>query len=394
MQKGDARPLAHPLPVGMRDFLPEEAERRQRLSRRVLASMKSFGYTLVVPPAFEFADVLERGLGALPPSEVLRFIEPESGDVAALRPDMTPQVARILATRLLDRPAPFRLAYEGTVLRRRAGRARKHRQIPQVGVELAGVAGMEGDLEILELACASLEAAGLDEFTIDLGDAGIVRPLIDALPPDARKEATTALNAKDADALAIVTGDDALPRLARAGNDRRALDDAMSRHQGPVRDALDRLGRLYDAATARGLGPRLSLDLAEVRGFAYYTGMIFRVYARGPGEAVGAGGRYDELMGRFGAPMAAVGFGLDLDALSLAVAAARPNERDETKRVLVTGEGANDRARELRRSGVCAAVIADRDRAKAHALAWGYTTIVDGDTTVELSTGPSTGDKP
>jgi ATP phosphoribosyltransferase regulatory subunit len=384
VQKGDARPLAHPLPVGMRDFLPEEAERRQSLSRRALATMKSFGYTLVIPPAFEFADVMERGLGALSSSDVLRFIEPESGDVAALRPDMTPQIARILATRLFDRPAPFRLAYEGTVLRRRAGRARKHRQLPQVGVELAGVEGIEGDLEILEVTCATLVATGLTQFTIDLGDAGIVRPLIDALDVDIRKEATQALMAKDADALATLTDDETLPRLARAGNDRKALDLELARHQGPVRDALERLGRLYDAAKARDLGAHLSLDLAEVRGFAYYTGMIFRAYARGPGEAIGAGGRYDELMGRFDAPMPAVGFGLDLDALAVAVAATNSDDRDGVQRVLVTGPDADRKARELRATGVCAATFAERANAHAYAIAWGYTRIVDGDSIIEV----------
>ncbi len=371
----------------MRDFLPEEAERRQRLSGRVLASMRSFGYTLVVPPAFEFAEVLERGLGALPPSEVLRFIEPESGDVAALRPDMTPQIARILATRLIDRPPPFRLAYEGTVLRRRAGRARKHRQLPQVGVELAGVGGLPGDLEILEVACASLLAAGLDQFTIDLGDAGVARPLIDALPEDVRADATSALKAKDADALRGMSSDDSLRTLALAGNDLTALTSAIGHFSGPTRDALERLANLHDKAKARGLGAWLSLDLAEVRGFAYYTGMIFRAYARGPGEAIGAGGRYDALMGRFGAPMPAVGFGLDLDALAIAVATARPNQDELERRVLCTGADAEPRARELRKQGVCAAVIADRDRAKAHAVAWGYTSVIDGELVIDIAPG-------
>src|SRR4029077_20299252 len=123
------------------------------------------------------------GLGTLDPEHVLRFVEPESGEVAALRPDMTPQIARMIATRLYERPPPFRLAYEGTVLRRRSGRARKHRQIPQVGVELAGVGGPEGDLELLALAADALRATGLDRFTLDVGDAGVVRSLLDGLAP-------------------------------------------------------------------------------------------------------------------------------------------------------------------------------------------------------------------
>ena len=133
----------------MRDLLPEEAAARRTLARQVIEVVARHGYALVTLPVFEFAEVLERGLGTLDPADVLRFVEPESGEVAALRPDMTPQIARVIATRLRDRPPPVRLAYEGTVVRRRSGRARKHRQIPQVGVELAGVAGPEGDVELL-----------------------------------------------------------------------------------------------------------------------------------------------------------------------------------------------------------------------------------------------------
>src|SRR6516225_10752605 len=144
--------LEHPLPAGMRDLLPEEAAMRRTLARRVLDRFALHGYAVVTPPVFEFAEVLERGLGTLDPADVLRFVEPESGEVAALRPDMTPQIARMIATRLRAMPPPFRLCYEGTVLRRRSGRARKHRQIPQAGVELAGIAGPEGDLELLALA--------------------------------------------------------------------------------------------------------------------------------------------------------------------------------------------------------------------------------------------------
>jgi len=117
----------------MRDLLPDEARRRRALGRRVLEHFALHGYQLVTPPAFEFAEVLERGLGTLDPSDVLRFVEPESGEVAALRPDVTPQIARMVATRLAREPRPIRLCYEGTVVRRRQGRARRHRQMPQAG---------------------------------------------------------------------------------------------------------------------------------------------------------------------------------------------------------------------------------------------------------------------
>src|SRR5271163_4151844 len=197
------RSLDHPLPAGMRDLLPEEAASRRALSRRVLDRFLLSGFSPVTPPVFEFAEVLERGLGTLDPTDVLRFIEPESGEVAALRPDMTPQIARIVATRLRSRPPPCRLSYEGTVLRRRSGRARKHRQIPQVGVELAGLPGPDGDLEILALAEGALLAAGLERFTIDLGSAGIGRALLQGLAEDVARDVTRALATKDEDELRL-----------------------------------------------------------------------------------------------------------------------------------------------------------------------------------------------
>src|SRR5271166_5506340 len=111
--------LDHPLPAGMRDLLPEEAAARRDLSRTMLDRFALHGFALVTPPVFEFAQVLERGLGTLDPADVLRFVEPESGEVAALRPDMTPQIARMVATRLGREPRPIRLCYEGTIVRRR-----------------------------------------------------------------------------------------------------------------------------------------------------------------------------------------------------------------------------------------------------------------------------------
>src|SRR5580692_6464237 len=191
------RPLEHPLPAGMRDLLPEEAAVRRGLARKVLERLELHGYGLVTLPAFEFAEVLERGLGTMDPKDVLRFVEPESGEVAALRPDMTPQIARLVATRLRDRPAPYRIAYEGTVLRRRTGRARKHRQIPQVGVELAGVTGPDGDLELLALAAESLRATGLTRFALDIGDAGVVRALLLPRSPADQARLSDAMARKD-----------------------------------------------------------------------------------------------------------------------------------------------------------------------------------------------------
>jgi ATP phosphoribosyltransferase regulatory subunit len=368
----------------MRDLLPPEAIQRRKLSRRLLDHFGLHGYALVTPPAFELADVLERGLGTLDPRDVLRFVEPESGEVAALRPDVTPQIARMAATRLADRPMPMRLCYEGTVLRRRQERARKHRQIPQAGVELLGMRGPEGDVEVMALAVSSARAAGLTGFKLDLGHADIARAMMSEFPAQLAPAILDALARKDTGILAdLARGSGAssaavaaLCELPKLHGDAAVWADAQrllaTTQAAP---ALAALRDLWDRASESGLESVLLVDFGEVRGFAYYTGAIFHLLAEGPGEPIGSGGRYDDLLGRFGAPMPAAGFALDLDNLSWAL---RMYGREETlePRILV--------ALGSRSGGVCAAlraaglgcVVAPEGDPEAFAKAWGFSHVL------------------
>lgn len=404
------RALAHPLPAGLRDLLPEETRRRRALGRVVLDHFDLHGYRPVTPPAFELAEVLERGLGALDPSDVLRFIEPESGEVAALRPDMTPQIARMVATRLGREPPPIRLSYEGTIVRRRQGRARRHRQVPQAGVELYGdvparsgspragpgePASLAGDLEILHLAASVAERLGLTDAAIDLGHASIARSLLDTLPPPLATQVGDALGQKDgARVERLLQGrlDLAAPAstIAQLGDlhgggpgevSAEALfDRATPLLAGtPAAAPLRELHALWLAARP-ALGATLRLDLGEVRGFAYYTGAIFHLLAPGPGEPIGAGGRYDDLLARFDVPMPAVGFALHLDAVAWAREAA--GVRDDAPRSAViavtSAHDSDDPAAlltALRARGV-PAVACPAESAVAYATAWRYTHVV------------------
>lgn len=397
MTEGRLRSLEHPLPAGMRDLLPEDAAARRALSRTVLDQFALHGYRVVTPPAFELADVVERGLGPVASADVLRFIEPESGDVAVLRPDMTPQIARIVATRLRNHALPLRLAYEGTVIRRRAGRAKKHRQIPQVGVELCGVVDPSADLELLELAALSLRAAGVNDFTIDVSDAGIVRALLLGTSEEAAETIIAALSRKDEAELAEVAGDlavsaarSALLALPRLHGGRDALVEA-SKILAPTAaaSAADRLLALFDRAAGRGLGPHLTADAGEVRGFAYYTGTIFAIYASGPGEAIGAGGRYDELLSRFGTSMPAIGFGLDLDALAWARRAAGAPSPSPSG-VVVVGLPDDARLAQLRALGIACVAVETRASAVAYAQSWRFGYVWDAAELVDVRTGTAT----
>ena len=183
----------------MRDFAPEAAAARRRIAETLLGVFDRWGFARVITPAFEYEDVLALGLGSAGRAAAIRFVEPSSGQVVALPPDITPQIARLIATRFRDERGPLRLSYEGTVVRLDQ-RARSQREIIQAGVELAGVAGCRGDVEIVGLGAAALEAVGFVDgikVTIDLGHLGLAQEVLGALGlDDAGREAARARIAK------------------------------------------------------------------------------------------------------------------------------------------------------------------------------------------------------
>jgi ATP phosphoribosyltransferase regulatory subunit len=367
----------------MRDLLPPEAFRHNDLGRRLVRSFELHGYELVTLPLFEYAEVVERGLSSLSPNDVLRFVEPESGAVVSLRPDMTPQIARLVATRFGELPGPVRLCYQGSVLRRLRQRARRHRQIPQAGFELLGAAGPAGDLELLSVAAASARAAELDEFVIDLGHAGIAGALVDSLDPDAARDILEALEVKDESEVAR--------RASRAHLDsacRAALSALPALHGGeevwgpaeralagtPAESALRELRLLWDSARALGLAPRILVDLGETRDLEYYTGALVHIHAEGPGRPIGSGGRYDGLLGRFGAPRPAVGFAFGLDDVAWALERAG-KLRALPARVLVAGP-APEIEQALRQKGL-AATRAPDSGIEEYARAFRFSHLID-----------------
>ncbi|HVW24020.1 MAG TPA: ATP phosphoribosyltransferase regulatory subunit [Polyangiaceae bacterium] len=395
--------LSHPLPAGMRDLLPVEASRQLSVTRAVLESFARFGYEPVSVPPFEYAEVLEHDIGPLDAGQVLRFVEPETGEVVALRPDMTPQIARLVATRLSESPPPVRLCYEGAVVRRRVERARRERQIQQAGFELVGKAGPGGDLEVLSVAASAVRATGLGSFTLDLGHAKVAGSLIAAATPEARARIVEALATKDEE--------ETRRRAERAGVSGRELDalvalpglygghDVWARADrvlaGTSAEAPARaLRALYDAAVAAELWPNVVVDLGETWNFAYYTGMLFQVLAEGPGEAVGSGGRYDSLFDRFGSARPAAGFAIDLGNLVWALDRAGHSGESRAKILVAAKPGEDGFAEavlaELRRRGVPCAV-GDRATGPAYARAWRYSHYVEasarGSTLTALDTG-------
>ena len=313
MARAPTLPLAPPR--GMQDLLPAQTRAQTSLLSQLGSLFARFGYERVITPAIEHAEVLERGL-EVDRRDVLRFVDPETGEVALLRPDITPQIARIVATRLTDRPAPYRLAYHGTVLRRQRGRARRSRQRVQVGIEHIGVADPSADVEVIDLAIRACRDVGLKDFRVELGHVQIARSALEQIAPADRNRAEEALERKDAAELERL-GDASLVRLASMYGGLDVLEQA-SEVLGE-RAELNALRTMAAALTERGHGDVLGVDLGELRGHAYYTGVSFTILAAGPGEPIGGGGRYDELLARFGRPMPATGFALDAGSLQWAL---------------------------------------------------------------------------
>ncbi len=314
------------LPAGMRDFAPEAAAARRRIAERSLAVFDRWGFARVITPVFEYEDVLALGLGRAGRAAAIRFVEPSSGQVVALPPDITPQIARLIATRFHDEQGPIRLAYEGTVVRLDQ-RARSQREIIQAGVEMAGVPGPRGDAELIALAAATLEAVGFPDVTIDLGHLGLCREVLDALDltDEARERVRERIAKRDraglAEALRAARGPKAVvefaARLPTLVGPPSVLTEAMAvapvRPAG-IRRALFELAAILDEAARYRVPARLHVDLAEVRGWDYYTGMRVQGYVHGAPEAILQGGRYDSLLAKYGRPSPAVGFAIDVEA--------------------------------------------------------------------------------
>jgi ATP phosphoribosyltransferase regulatory subunit len=311
------------LPSGLRDLLPDHSAHLAELSARLQEVFSRFGYRRLFLPTLERLDVVERGLSPAALADVMKFVEPGSGEVVAIRPDITPQIARLYAARADALPSPARLCYDGPVLRAREARAGRPREVYQAGVELLGAGGPGADAEALVVLSRALERVGLRDAVVEVGHARFAQAFISAagLAPAARAQAWEALGRKDEGALARLAARargssaarTALPALAALYGDgaldrARALARAVPAASAPLAEVEAAL-RL---ARRRGVGD-VAVDLGETRGLGYYTGITFAGHAPGAGSAVATGGRYDELLARFGRPGPAIGFAVDLE---------------------------------------------------------------------------------
>ncbi len=351
------RPFVGALPYGVRDLFLDEAARLSSLEDTWRRLFAAWAYARVIPPTYEHYDVLLMGSGVELEEQVFRVLDRE-GNILALRSDLTTQVARIVGTKLFDLPLPLRFYYLANVFRYDEPQAGRQREFRQAGVELIGAGSAEADAEVLALTIEALRSAGLCDFQLNVGHLGLFR----ALAAEARlatgpmEAVRAALNRKDTQGLAEV-----LDRLHLAGPTAEALQclptlcggpeilaqaGTLSRHPA-ARAAVERLQAIHEALARREQADHVIFDLGETRGMGYYTGIAFEGFTPGLGFPICSGGRYDELIGRYGPSRPAVGVALATERVLLALTSASP--APATADLLVAAPVARERWREVER---------------------------------------------
>jgi len=324
-----ARSLAAPLPYGVRDLFYDQAAHLLALSDAWRSLFARWGYSEVLTPTYEHYDVLLRGYGLEQEAAIYRVLDRE-GAVLALRPDITTQVARLVGSKLGDEPRPLRFSYVTNVFRYAEPQAGRQREFFQAGVELIGAATPQADAEVIELCIECLRIVGLQDFQLNVGHMGIFRGLVEglALQPGQVARLRHAIDRKDEAGLSRLLQEEriepraasllqALPSLCGG---LEVLEKAKAMGNGPaVIAALENLGQIYSILEAHGVTRHVILDLGEVRGMGYYTGMNFEGFVEGIGFAICSGGRYDDLIGLYGSPTPAVGFALGVERVQMAL---------------------------------------------------------------------------
>ena len=307
------------IPSGTRDVLPDEMRELRAITEALRGVFERDGYGEVYTPALEYEAVLARGdMSAARPT--YRLFD-EQGDVLALRSDMTVPIARVAASRYSAVEPPLRFCYFAHAYRGIRPQRGQPREFLQAGIELLGSPAPDGTAEALKVLCDGLDAVGLRDYRVGLGDASLYPRLLAAaaVPENARAGLLDALARRDLAGLEReVTALGLDPDLLVAAPQRRGGAEVLEAPDGPLAEALGAMRAVADLLPAAA-AERVIFDLGLTRELGYYTGAVFEVYDPALGAPLGRGGRYDELLGRFGRPLPAVGFGLNVERLHIAL---------------------------------------------------------------------------
>lgn len=318
-------------PEGVRDIYGMECARKHQVLELIHENFMGFGYEDIETPAFEYFDVFGREIGTTPSRELYKFFDKE-GNTLVLRPDFTPSIGRCAAKYFTEQSVPVRLAYMGNTYTNTSNLQGKLKEMTQMGVELIGAPDLMADAEMVHLAVSSLKAAGLKEFQVSIGEIGFFKGICE----EARLDEETKMNLREfisnknyfgAQELLSNKCDmddewiESFLKITELFGSFEVLDDALELvNNQRSRDAIIRLQKLYRLLQMYGDEKYVSFDLGLVSKYHYYTGIIFKGYTYGVGDAVVTGGRYDGLLSYFGKDAAAIGFAVNVDGVMQALA--------------------------------------------------------------------------
>lgn len=347
-------------PEGVRDIYNGECARKNLMAERMKNVLKSYGYRDIQTPTFEFFDIFNQDKGSLPSNQMYKFFDRE-GNTLVLRPDITPSIARAVSKYFSEEKFSMRFSYTGNVFINNSSLQGRMKESTQMGAELIGDDSIDADAEMIVLAIHLLLAAGLTEFQIDIGHVGFFEGLIEEAGMDAEKtqDLRELIENKNFFGVEAMTGNPALIRLPKLFGSQEILKEAKRLTSNmKALMAITRLERLYEIIGEYGLQKYVTFDLGMLTQYDYYTGVIFRGYTYGTGDAVVKGGRYDTLLQKFGKDAASVGLAVAVDELLIALSRQKVviDEGAPVTMVLYSGAmlpEALKKAGELREKGVC-----------------------------------------
>lgn len=324
-------------PEGVRDVYGNECRQKRALQQRLHSIFEKYEYQDIETPTFEFFDVFSKEVGTIPSRDLYKFFDRE-GNTLVLRPDFTPSIARAAAMYFEEQDMPVRLCYQGSTFVNNSSYQGRLKESTQMGVEFIGDSDVTADVEVLAMVIEMLLAAGLKEFQVSIGQVEFFKALIDEASMDQETTETLRLliSSKNffgveelLDGLALRDGlKNAFLQLPQLFGGAEVLDQAkILANNGRSRESIRRLSLIYRLLQEKGLERYVSFDFGMLSKYQYYTGIIFHAYTYGTGEPIAKGGRYDNLMAHFGKPEPAVGFGITMEQLMLALS--RQNIRME-----------------------------------------------------------------
>ncbi|MCI6019447.1 MAG: ATP phosphoribosyltransferase regulatory subunit [Clostridiales bacterium] len=316
-------------PDGVRDIYNVECAKKHTLEKRLRALLRLYGYEEIQTPSFEFFDIFNTERGTVSSREMFKFID-RDGNTLVLRPDITPSIARAVAKYYGDEQIPMRFAYTGNTFKNNTSYQGRMREITQLGAEFIGSADVWADAEMIALSIELLLEAGLKEFQVDMGHVSFFKALMEEACIDEETEEQIRILIENKNYFGI---EDLLDKLNIEDELKEVIKRlpkwfgsvdiirearAMTKNEKAL-CALDRLEMIYEILGSYGLQNYVTIDLGMLTEYNYYTGVIFRGYTYGTGDAVVKGGRYDSLLGQFGKKAASVGFAVVIDQLMLAL---------------------------------------------------------------------------